>query len=239
MLTFNSGSSQFSYLHLLLCAPPSSPTMSSASDVVTKLFETGRPIDISVSGYLLTREMMKHLCLLAYGATQAELDELGPIDYATIYWSERHPIESPCIIPITTLNRSSNLVEEMWILIGKAAYLNRGASPPKLSYDKETREYLNAWFPSKMLKLPEFEGIRFVQTQWPRGLIRASMLLQHYWRCPYHPDLTATGIIMTSMQVRVYRKHYEHHERDRKNWIKEMEEHGEDPVLVRSPANYA
>ena len=131
-----------------------------------------QPVDIFVAGYLLTKDMVKHLCLLAYGATQADIDHFGALDFAALYYSERDVIESPSLIPVTYYNHS-NTIEDGWLLPGRAAFHNPRVSPPKLEYDKATKAYLDQWLPPHLLKRDEFKGIRYVQTPWPRGVVRA------------------------------------------------------------------
>ncbi len=136
------------------------------------------PIDIFVSGYLLNEEMIKHLCILAYDATEAKVEDLGPVDCATLYYSQRSFLEAPWLVPIAYRSKTDpDVVESGWLIPGKAAFIRRGQSPPKLQYDAETRAYLDTWFPQDLFKRPEFKGVRFVETHWPRDIPRMSLCL--------------------------------------------------------------
>ena len=131
-------------------------------------------IDICVAGYLLTEEMVKHLCLLHYGATQADIDHFGALDFAAYHYEQHRAFEAPYLIPMTFHPRSTdpNQTLEMWLLPGKVAFYRAGTPRPKLPFDDEALAYLDTWFPSKLLKRPEFGGMRYIQTAWPRGLLR-------------------------------------------------------------------
>ncbi len=50
--------------------------------------------------------MLKRLCLFKYGATEAEVDDLGPVDFATLYYAERNFLDAPWLFP--TSYRSTN-----------------------------------------------------------------------------------------------------------------------------------
>ncbi len=135
------------------------------------------PIDIFLSGYLLDREMLKHLCILAYGATEAKVDDLGPVDFATLYYAERSSLDAPWLVPIPCRSKKdSNIVETRWLIPGKAAFMHPKTQPPNLQYDAETKAYLDTWFPRGLFKMPEFKGIHFIQTYWPRDIHRMSHL---------------------------------------------------------------
>ncbi len=134
-------------------------------------------IDIFVSGYLLDEEMLKHLCLLKYGATEAEVDDLGPVDFASLYYAERNFLDAPWLVPITYRSKTDpKVIESGWLIPGKAAFFRPGAEPPQLPYDAETRAYLDTWFPRDLFKRPEFKGVRFVETNWPRDIPRMSRM---------------------------------------------------------------
>ena len=138
-------------------------------------------IDICVSGYILTEQMVRHLCLLQYGATEAELDGpwgCGAIDYSILYFEKHKATDAPYLIPLTFHDRDDpNITKDLWLLPGKAAFFSPGVTPPNLPLDKETKAYLDHWFPPKLLGMEEFRGLRYIQTIWPRGLLRAFTLL--------------------------------------------------------------
>ncbi|KAI0716855.1 hypothetical protein C8Q76DRAFT_795096 [Earliella scabrosa] len=200
-------------------ASSSSTTSSTSNYLTTNLFteptKERQSIDICVAGYLLTEEMVKHLCLLHYGATQADIDHFGALDFAACHWEQLKALESPYLIPMTFHPRSDpNKTVEMWLLPGKAAFHKYGTPRPKLPFDKETLAYLHAWPPPKLLKRPEFRGLRYIQTAWPRGLM-------------------PRGIILTKI-----RNHSEKNrlafEQMKKDWVAWLQERGE-PVPKMTP----
>ncbi len=139
---------------------------------VTKRIISKKPIDIFVSGYLLDEEMLTHLCILKYGATEASLKKYGSVDIATCYYEDRDVLDAPWLVPIRHKGKL------WWLLPGKAAFFVSGTKPPDLPLDRETREYLNVWLPLELLKRPEFKGARYAQTHWPRDLPGTSLVLQ-------------------------------------------------------------
>ncbi len=135
-------------------------------------------IDIVVSGYLLDKEMLNHLCILKYGVTEAQVEDFGPVDFATLYYSQRNFLDAPWLVPIPCRSKiDPNVSETRWLTPGKAAFIRPGTSPPKLEYDAETKAYLDTWFPRDLLQRLEFKGIRFIQTYWPRNIQRTSHCL--------------------------------------------------------------
>ncbi len=141
------------------------------ASTATKRLNSNDTIDIFLSGYLLDGEMIKHLCILKYGATEAELQKRYPVDFAICYLGKREVLDAPWLIPIWHSGK------EWWLLPGKAVFFVAGTNPPDLPKDPETKAYLNTWFPPDLLKRPEFTGLRFVQTFWPRDIPRASSLI--------------------------------------------------------------
>ena len=130
-------------------------------------------IDICVSGYILTEQMVRHLCLLQYGATEALLNNCGALDYATLYFEKHKAMDAPYLVPMTFHHRDDpNKTLDLWLLPGRAAFFSHGVTPPKLPLDEETKAYLDQWFSPKLLKMKQFRGIRYIQTLWPRGLLR-------------------------------------------------------------------
>ncbi|KAI0760452.1 hypothetical protein C8Q74DRAFT_1372314 [Fomes fomentarius] len=105
-------------------------------------------VDISVSGYLLTKEMLKQLCLLTYNATEAQIDNLGPIDFAILHYSKYHFLDAPWLVPMSYRSKTDpDVVEKGWLLTGNAVYFRPGTTPPKHTYDPETQAYLDTWLP--------------------------------------------------------------------------------------------
>ncbi|KAI0760457.1 hypothetical protein C8Q74DRAFT_1372319 [Fomes fomentarius] len=141
------------------------------------------PIDIFVSGYLLDEDMLRHLCIISYGATEARVDDLGPVDCATLYYTKRSFLDAPWLVPIPCPSKTDpNVMVTRWLIPGKAAFIRPKSQPPKLEYDAETKAYLDTWFPQSLLKRPEFKGIRFIQTYWPRdirpvGIVYANLVM--------------------------------------------------------------
>ena len=156
-----------------------STSQSSTSQSSTSQSSPSRlTIDICVSGYILTEKMVRHLCLLQYGATEAQLDSRGVITYSVLYFEKRKAIDAPYFIPLTFHDRDDpNDTKDLWLLPGKAAFFSPGVTPPNLPLDKETKAYLDHWFPPTLLGMKEFRGLRYIQTIWPRGLLRALTLL--------------------------------------------------------------
>ncbi|KAI0716857.1 hypothetical protein C8Q76DRAFT_783731 [Earliella scabrosa] len=165
-------------------------------------------VNICVSGYVLTEEMVKHLCLLHYGATQAEIDHFGAIDFATYYYEQFKALEAPYLIPMTFHDRLDPSRElKLWLLPGKVAFVKPGRALPNLPLDKETKAYLNIWFPSKLLKRPEFRGLHYIQTVWPR-------------------DQAPRNIIMTKLMNFIYEEKRKDFEQMQKDWLAWMEKRG-------------
>ncbi len=126
-------------------------------------------LDVVLSGYLLDAEMLKCLCIASYGATAAELKTRSPVDFASCYYGERDVLDAPWLVPVRYYSKSNpNELEQRWVLPGRAAFFVAGTEPPKLPLDQETKTYLNAWFPPRLFKMPEFKGMRYYQTYWPR-----------------------------------------------------------------------
>ncbi|KAI0762319.1 hypothetical protein C8Q74DRAFT_1371389 [Fomes fomentarius] len=136
----------------------------------TKSLISKTTVDIFLSGYLLDAEMIKHLCILKYGATQAELQKRYPLDFALCYYGKRDVLDAPWLVPIMHSGK------DWWLLPGKAVFFVAGTNPPDLPMDRETKAYLNTWFPPDLLKRPEFEGLRYVQTFWPRDIPPAGIV---------------------------------------------------------------
>lgn len=148
-----------------------------------------RALDVVLAGYLLDAEMLKYLCIASYGATAAELKTRSPVDFASCYYNERDVLDAPWLVPVRYYSKSNpDEPEQRWVLPGRAAFFVADTEPPKLPFDQETKTYLNAWFPPRLLKMPAFEGIRYYQTYWPRGWPGVSSI------CVFHsnasPSLT-------------------------------------------------
>ena len=132
-----------------------------------------KTVDIIVSGYILTKEMVRHLCLLQYGATEALLNNCGALTYAALYFEKHKAMDAPYLVPMTFHHRDDpNKTLDLWLLPGRAAFFSHGVTPPKLPLDEETKAYLDQWFSPELLKMKQFRGIRYIQTLWPRGLLR-------------------------------------------------------------------
>ncbi|KAI0706940.1 hypothetical protein C8T65DRAFT_651387 [Cerioporus squamosus] len=128
-----------------------------------------KAFDIYMSGYLLTLDMIARLCV-AYGATPAFVQDMGPLDAASCYYSPRRTIDAPTLIRIPHKDKAEGgKVVDSWILPGKVVFFPPRTTPPPLSYDDETRAYLNTWLPPYLLYTEAFKDIRFVTRLWPRG----------------------------------------------------------------------
>ncbi|KAI0716836.1 hypothetical protein C8Q76DRAFT_795080 [Earliella scabrosa] len=194
--------------------PPTKPSTTKRSS--TRSSSKKGDIKICVSGYVLTKEMVKHLCLLQYGATQADIDHFGALDFAAYHYEQLKPLEAPYLIPMTFHDRLDPSREiKLWLLPGKVAFVKRGRALPNLPLDGETKAYLNAWFPSKLLKRPEFRGLHYIQTVWPR-------------------DQAPRNIIMTKLINFVSEAKRKDFEQMQKDWLAWMEKRGE-PVLEIPP----
>ncbi len=89
------------------------------------------PIDIYVSGYLLDEKMLRHLCIITYGATEAQVDDLGPVDCATSYYNKRSFLDAPWLVPIPCRSKKDpNVTERRWLIPGKAAFIRPKSQPP-------------------------------------------------------------------------------------------------------------
>ncbi len=129
-------------------------------------------LDITVSGYLLTREMVKQLCLLKYGFTTDQVNGTSSIDCATLYYAQRHIMESPRLLDVVYKK-----TETRWLLVGGAAFFRTGTTPPKLVLDAELKAYLDHWFPPDLHHRDEFKGMYYTQILWPHDVIRASLTM--------------------------------------------------------------
>ncbi len=129
-----------------------------------------KAFDIYISGYLLTLDMITYLCLHEYGATKSIVKDMGPLDTACYYYNLRRVIDAPTLIHMPYKDKAQGgKVVDRWILPGKAVFFPSGTTPPPLSYDKETRAYLDTWVPRDLLHTETFKDIRFVNNLWPRG----------------------------------------------------------------------
>ncbi|KAI0716874.1 hypothetical protein C8Q76DRAFT_795114 [Earliella scabrosa] len=172
-----------------------------------------KTVDIFISGYILTKEMVRHLCLLQYGASEALLNNCGPLDYATLYFEKHKAMDAPYLIPMTFHHRDDpNKTLDLWLLPGKAAFFSHGVTPPKLPLDEETKAYLDQWFSPELLKMKQFRGVRYIQTLWPRGVL-------------------PRGIIAAKMKLTV-EKHRAAYEKVQQDWVEWMKAKGvENPVM--------
>ncbi|KAI0760458.1 hypothetical protein C8Q74DRAFT_1372320 [Fomes fomentarius] len=174
-------------------------------------------INIFVSGYLLDEEMLKHLCLLKYGATEAEVDDLGPVDFASLYYAERNFLDAPWLVPISYRSKTNpKVIESGWLIPGKAAFFRPGAEPPQLPYDAETRAYLDTWFPRDLFKRPEFKGVRFVETHWPR-------------------DIPPVGIVLGNLKMAANKEARAGHMRRQQRWVDYRRSHGQPDTKLPAP----
>ncbi|RPD62050.1 hypothetical protein L226DRAFT_613380 [Lentinus tigrinus ALCF2SS1-7] len=131
--------------------------------------KTEKVFDIYISGYALTLDMISRLCLLKYNAPPAVLKNMGPLDTACYYFQRCKAIDAPTLVHTYCKDQAQGgKVVERWILPGKVAFFQPG-NPPTLSYDDETRAYLNTWLPPDLLQTEEFKDIRFLCMHWPRG----------------------------------------------------------------------
>ncbi|TFK79857.1 hypothetical protein K466DRAFT_592170, partial [Polyporus arcularius HHB13444] len=152
-----------------------------------------KAFDIYISGYLLTLDMITYLCLHEYRATKSIVKDMGPLDTACYYFNLRSVIDAPTLIhmPYKDKAQGGKLVDR-WILPGKAIFFPSGTTPPPLSYDKETRAYLNTWVPRDLLHTETFKDIRFVTNLWPRGerptgiVLHAIRMLNDQYREEHH-----------------------------------------------------
>ena len=195
-------------------------------------------VNICVSGYVLSEEMVKHLCILHYGATQADIDHFGAIDFATYYYEQLKALEAPYLIPMTFHDRLDPSRElKLWLLPGKVAFVKPGRALPNLPLDKETRAYLNIWFPSKLLKRPEFRGLHYIQTVWPRDQARTFTAQALVFDLSLITNtFTARNIIMTKLMNFIYEAKRNDFEQMQKDWLAWMEKRGHPvPKLVRLP----
>ncbi|KAI0760449.1 hypothetical protein C8Q74DRAFT_1372311 [Fomes fomentarius] len=158
-------------------------------------------LDITVCGYLLTREMVRHLCVLKYGFTTDQLNGMSSIDCATLYYARRYIMESPRLLDLV-----HKKTETRWLLVGGAAFFRTGTTPPRLVLDAEIKAYLDHWFPPDLHHRDEFKGMRYVQILWPDNVI------------PY-------GIVRHKMNMRS-KKYREEWREDRRKWIAEEKAKG-------------
>ena len=176
--------------------------------------------------------MVKHLCLLQYGATQADIDHFGALDFAAYHYEQLKALEALYLIPMTFHDRSDPSQKlKLWLLPGKVAFVKRGRALPNLPLDKETKAYLNAWFPSKLLKRPEFRGLHYIQTVWPRDQARTFTAQALVFDLSLITNtFTARNIIMTKLINFVSEAKRKDFEQMQTDWLAWMEKRGE-PVL--------
>ncbi len=85
------------YLNRVMAEPATNHSASSSM----------RPVEITVAGYLLTPEMLKHLCILKYGYSEAEVDEVGPVGAAAIHYSRHGIFDALCLLPVSYRRQST------------------------------------------------------------------------------------------------------------------------------------
>ncbi len=84
--------------------------------------------------------MLEHM----YGYSEAEVEHVGPVDAAAMYYNRRRIIDAPCLLPVSYHSRSSpDRRVGGWLLTGKAAFFHPTAKPPELPLDDKVRKYLN------------------------------------------------------------------------------------------------
>ncbi|KAI0706900.1 hypothetical protein C8T65DRAFT_651263 [Cerioporus squamosus] len=190
-----------------------------------------KAFDIYMSGYLLTLDMIARLCVLAYGATPAIVKNMGPLDTASCYYSLRRTIDAPTLIRIPYKDKAQGgKVVDRWILPGKVVFFPPRTTPPPLSFDDETRAYLNTWLPPDILHTEAFKDIRFVTRLWPRGERRT-------YPTPLKLPIVlltlplATGIVLHA--VRMHNEEYrELHRQAQQAWLERTRGRGHEDMEI-------
>ncbi len=112
-----------------------------------------------------------------------------------------------------------HVIEQGWLLTGKAVYFRPGTTPLKQTYDLETQAYLDAWFSRSLFKRPEFKGVRFVQTLWPRDTPRTSKFLSFSMLSVHNYRLTAMGVVLAKMRLASNKEAREARLRRQQDWV--------------------